>query len=212
MKAVVYHGPGEKAWGGGPRPELIDPTDVIAVGGHDHDLRDRPAHPQGGLPAVTDGWFLLAPRGRDDHQVGQAVSKLAVGDRVIISCITGSCSYCHQQLPAHRLDDEGTSGIGWIFGHLINGTQAEYVRVPFAEQLLCTPARGCERRGRGSCSLTAMGFEIGVRSGRVEPGDVVADRWSRRRCINRRTRRRLPHHRHRPRRQPGRAGQGLRRH
>ena len=68
-------------------------------------------------------------------EVGAAVNKLAVGDRVIISCITscGACSYCRQQLPAHCLDDEGMSGIGWIFGHLINGTQAEYVRVPFGE-------------------------------------------------------------------------------
>jgi alcohol dehydrogenase len=39
-------------------------------------------------------------------------------------------------LPSHCLDEEGASGIGWIFGHLIDGTQAEYVRVSFAENSL----------------------------------------------------------------------------
>jgi alcohol dehydrogenase len=100
-----------------------------------------------------------------------------VGDRVIISCITscGSCSYCHQQLPAHCLDDEGTSGIGWIFGHLINGTQAEYVRVPFAESSLHKLPEGVSDEAAVMLSdILPTGFEIGVRNGRVEPGDVVA--------------------------------------
>ena len=110
-------------------------------------------------------------------EVGQAVSKLAVGDRVIISCITscGSCSYCHQNLPAHCLDDEGTSGIGWIFGHLIDGTQAEYVRVPFAENSLHKMPEGASDEAAVMLSdILPTGFEIGVRNGRVEPGDVVA--------------------------------------
>jgi alcohol dehydrogenase len=138
MKALVYHGPGQKAWEEAPDPELIDPTDVIVqvdtttICGTDlHILK-------GDVPAVTDGRILGHEGVGTITEVGQAVSKLAVGDRVIISCITscGSCSYCHQQLPAHCLDDEGTSGIGWIFGHLIDGTQAEYVRVPFADSSL----------------------------------------------------------------------------
>src|SRR5207344_673931 len=122
MKALVYHGPGQKAWEEVPDPELIDPTDVIVqvdtttICGTDlHILK-------GDVPAVTDGRILGHEGVGTITEVGQAVSKLAVGDRVIISCITscGSCSYCHQQLPAHCLDDEGTSGIGWIF----DGTQA----------------------------------------------------------------------------------------
>ena len=109
--------------------------------------------------------------------VGQAVSKLAVGDRVIISCITscGSCSYCHQQLPAHCLDDEGTSGIGWIFGHLIKGTQAEYVRVPFAESSVHKLPEGVSDEAALMLSdILPTGFEIGVQYGRVQPGDTVA--------------------------------------
>ena len=151
MKALVYHGPGRKAWEHVPDPKIINPTDAIVqvdittICGTDlHILK-------GDVPAVTDGRILGHEGVGTITEVGQAVGKLAVGDRVIISCITscGSCSYCHQQLPAHCLDDEGTSGIGWIFGHLIDGTQAEYVRVPFAENSLHKTARGCERRGRG---------------------------------------------------------------
>jgi alcohol dehydrogenase len=134
----VYHGPGQKAWEDVPDPTIVYPTDVIVevdtttICGTDlHILK-------GDVPAVTDGRVLGHEGVGTIIEVGQAVSKLAVGDRVIISCITscGSCSYCHRQLPAHCLADEGVSGIGWIFGHFIDGTQAEYVRVPFAESSL----------------------------------------------------------------------------
>jgi len=100
-----------------------------------------------------------------------------VGDRVIISCVTscGSCSYCRQLLPAHCLNKEGTSGIGWIFGHLIDGTQAEYVRVPFAETSLhLLPAGVSDEAAVMLSDILPTGFEIGVRNGRVKPGDVVA--------------------------------------
>ena len=177
MKALVYHGPGQKAWEHVPDPNIIDPTDAIVqvdittICGTDlHILK-------GDVPAVTDGRILGHEAVGTITEVGQAVSKLAVGDRVIISCITscGSCSYRHQQLPAHCLDDEGTSGIGWIFGHLIDGTQAEYVRVPFAENSLHKMPAGVSDEAAVMLSdILPTGFEIGVRNGRVEPGDVVA--------------------------------------
>src|SRR5215213_4692021 len=177
MKALVYHGPGQKAWEEVPDPKIIDPTDVIVqvdtttICGTDlHILK-------GDVPAVTDGRILGHEGVGTITEVGQAVSKLAVGERVIISCITscGSCSYCHQQLPAHCLDDEGTSGIGWIFGHLINGTQADYVRVPFAESSLHKLPEGVSDEAAVMLSdILPTGFEIGVRNGRVKPGDVVA--------------------------------------
>jgi alcohol dehydrogenase len=177
MKALVYHGPGQKAWEEAPDPELIDPTDAIVqvdtttICGTDlHILK-------GDVPAVTDGRILGHEGVGTITEVGQAVGKLAVGDRVIISCITscGSCSYCHQQLPAHCLDDEGTSGIGWILGHLINGTQAQYVRVPFAESSLHKLPEGVSDEAALTLSdILPTGFEIGVRNGRVKPGDVVA--------------------------------------
>jgi alcohol dehydrogenase len=177
MKALVYHGPNQKAWEEVPNPKIVDPTDVIVqvdtttICGTDlHILK-------GDVPAVTDGRILGHEGVGTITEVGSAVGKLVVGDRVIISCITscGSCSYCHQQLPAHCLNDEGTSGIGWIFGHLIDGTQAEYVRVPFAESSLHKlPAGVSDEAAVMLSDILPTGFEIGVRNGRVKPGDVVA--------------------------------------
>lgn len=177
MKALVYHGPNQKSWEEVPDPRIIDPTDVIVavetttICGTDlHILK-------GDVPAVTDGRILGHEGVGTITEVGAAVEKLAVGDRVIISCITscGSCSYCHQGLPAHCLDAEGTSGVGWIFGHLIDGTQAEYVRVPFAENSLHqVPTGVTDEQAVMLSDIMPTGFEIGVRNGRVEPGDVVA--------------------------------------
>ncbi len=177
MKAPVYHGPGEKAWEEVADPVIVDPTDVVVqvdtttICGTDlHILK-------GDVPTVTDGRILGHERVGTVTEVGQAVRSLAVGDRVIISCISacGSCSYCHQQLPSHCLHDEGTSGIGWILGHLINGTQAEYVRVPFAENSLHKLPDGVgDEAGLVLSDILPTGFEIGVRNGRVKPGDTVA--------------------------------------
>jgi alcohol dehydrogenase len=177
MKALVYHGPNQKSWEEVPDPKIVDPTDVIVrvdtttICGTDlHILK-------GDVPAVTDGRVLGHEGVGTITETGSAVSKLVVGDRVIISCITscGSCSYCHQQLPAHCLNKEGASGIGWIFGHLIDGTQAEYVRVPFAESSLHKlPAGVSDEAAVMLSDILPTGFEIGVRNGRVKPGDVVA--------------------------------------
>ena len=174
---MVYHGPNQKSWEDVPNPTIIKPTDVIVavdtttICGTDlHILK-------GDVPAVTDGRILGHEGVGTITEVGSAVNKLAVGDRVIISCITacGSCSSCRQGLPAHCLDDEGTSGIGWIFGHLIDGTQAEYVRVPFAECSLHKVPEGVSDEAAVMLSdILPTGFEIGVRNGRTKPGDVVA--------------------------------------
>ena len=177
MKALVYHGPNQKSWEEVPDAKIIDPTDVIVavetttICGTDlHILK-------GDVPAVTDGRILGHEGIGTITEVGTEVGKLVVGERVIISCITscGSCSYCHQQLPAHCLNEEGASGVGWIFGHLIDGTQAEYVRVPFAESSLHKlPAGVSDEAAVMLSDILPTGFEIGVRNGRVKPGDVVA--------------------------------------
>ena len=93
---------------------------------------------KGDVPAVTDGRILGHEGVGTVARSAQSVRKHAVGDRVIISCVSscGSCIYCRSANPSHCLADEGASGIGWILGHLIDGTQAEYVRVPFAENSL----------------------------------------------------------------------------
>lgn len=177
MKALVYHGPNHKAWEEVPDPQIVDATDVIVqvdtttICGTDlHILK-------GDVPAVTEGRILGHEGVGTITEVGSAVSRLAVGDRVIISCVSscGSCSYCQQRLPSHCLAAEGAEGVGWIFGHLIDGTQAEYARVPFAENSLHKLPEGVsDEAGIMLSDILPTGFEIGVRNGRVKPGDVVA--------------------------------------
>jgi alcohol dehydrogenase len=171
MKALVYHGPNHKSWEEVPDPKIVNPTDVIVqvdtttICGSDlHILK-------GDVPTVTDGRILGHEGVGTITEVGSAVGKLVVGDRVIISCITscGSCSYCDQQLFSHCLNN------GWIIGHLIDGTQAEYVRIPFAESSLHKLPAGLSDEAAVMLSdILPTGFEIGVRNGRVKPGDVVA--------------------------------------
>ena len=177
MKALVYQGPGKKAWQDVPDPAIIDPTDVIVqvdtttICGTDlHILK-------GDVPAVTDGRILGHEGVGTITEIGSGVTTLTAGDRVIISCITscGVCSYCRHQLPAHCLAAEGASGLGWILGHLIDGTQAEKVRIPFAEGSLHKLPDGVSDEAAVMLSdILPTGFEIGVRNGRVKPGDVVA--------------------------------------
>lgn len=177
MKALVYHGPGEKQWEDVADPQVHEPTDVIVqvdtttICGTDlHILK-------GDVPAVTDGRVLGHEGVGTVTEVGSAVNRIAEGDRVIISCISscGSCAYCQRQLPSHCMAEEGMAGIGWIFGHVIDGTQAEYVRVPFADTSLYKLPDGVDDEAALMLSdILPTGFEIGVRNGRVKPGDVVA--------------------------------------
>jgi len=177
MKALVYHGPGQKSWDDVPDPAIKDPADIIVrvetttICGTDlHILK-------GDVPAVAEGRILGHEGVGTVVEIGPAVSTVSVGDRVIISCISacGACSYCHQGLYAHCLADEGASGIGWIFGHLIDGTQAELVRVPFADNSVYRIPEGVSDEAAVMLSdILPTGFEIGVRYGRVKPGDVVA--------------------------------------
>ena len=177
MKALVYHGPGEKSWIDGPDPKIQNPTDVIVridtttICGTDlHILK-------GDVPAVTPGRILGHEGVGVITEVGSSVTQLAVGDNVIISCIKscGHCSFCRQGIFAHCLGDEGASGIGWVFGHLIDGTQAEYVRVPYAETSVHKVPEGVtNHQGVLLSDILPTGFEIGVQYGQVKPGDVVA--------------------------------------
>lgn len=174
MKALVYHGPGNKAWEEVPDPELQDPTDAIVkvdtttICGTDlHILK-------GDVPAVTDGRILGHEAVGTITQVGSDVSGFAVGDRVIVSCISkcGTCEYCQADMPSHC---QNLGGIGWIFGHLIDGTQAEYVRVPYADTgLIRLPDGVTDEQGVMLSDILPTGYEIGVLYGDVSEGDVVA--------------------------------------
>jgi alcohol dehydrogenase len=177
MKALVYHGPGQKAWEEVPDPVIQHPTDVIVqivsttICGTDlHILK-------GDVPSVAQGRILGHEGVGVITEIGSAVTTLAVGDEVIISCISacGRCDFCKQGVFSHCLGEEGAPGIGWIFGHLIDGTQAEYVRVPYAEtSLYKLPASVTAEEATLLSDILPTGHEIGVQYGKVKAGDVVA--------------------------------------
>src|ERR1700752_1457769 len=128
MKALVYHGPGRHSWDEVPEPTIIEPTDAIVrvdavtICGTDlHILK-------GDVPEVTPGRVLGHEAVGTGVEAGPSLQRVAVGDRVLVSCITacGSCRYCREGTYGQCL-----GGGGWILGHLIDGTQAEFVRVPY---------------------------------------------------------------------------------
>jgi alcohol dehydrogenase len=172
MKALVYHGPGRKAWEDAPDPAVLEDTDAIVrvdtttICGTDlHILR-------GDVPEVTPGRILGHEAVGTVVQVGAAVKNVAAGDRVLVSCIS-SCSHC-------RFCREGhyglcTGGGGWILGHLIDGTQAELVRVPFADtSTYCLPEGADDAGIVMLADVLPTAYEVGVLNGGVRPGDVVA--------------------------------------
>ena len=177
MKALVYRGPGRKEWTEVPDPRIQAPTDVIVkidattICGTDlHILK-------GDVPAVQPGRILGHEGVGTITEVGSAVTTLAVGDRVILACISacGKCGFCKRGVYSHCLGDEGASGIGWIFGHLIDGTQAEFVRVPYAEtSVYKLPDTVTPEQGTLLSDILPTGHEIGIQYGNVKAGDVVA--------------------------------------
>ncbi|MGH3631256.1 MAG: zinc-dependent alcohol dehydrogenase family protein [Sciscionella sp.] len=174
MKALVYHGPGQKAWEDVADPTVQDPTDIVVrvdtttICGTDlHILK-------GDVPAVTPGRLLGHEAVGTVVANGSAVADLHEGDRVLVPAITscGRCGYCKRGMPSHC---QAVGGIGWIFGHLIDGTQAQYVRVPYAETSVHTVPEGItDEQVLFLADILPTGYEVGVRNGRVKPGDTVA--------------------------------------
>jgi alcohol dehydrogenase len=172
MRAMVYHGPGNKAWEETPKPVVVDDTDAIVrvdavtICGTDlHILK-------GDVPAVTDGRILGHEAVGTVEEVGAGVKTVRPGDRVLVSCITscGSCRFCREGRYGQCL-----GGGGWILGHLIDGTQAEYVRVPFADtSTYPAPAGVPDEQLLMLADILPTGYEVGTLNGKVEPGDVVA--------------------------------------
>jgi alcohol dehydrogenase len=172
MRALVYHGPGQKAWEESPKPRVTEDTDAVVrvdavtICGTDlHILK-------GDVPAVTDGRILGHEAVGTVEAVGSGVKNVRVGDRVLVSCITscGTCRYCREGRAGQCL-----GGGGWILGHKIDGTQAEYVRVPFAD-LSTYPVPGgvTDEELLMLADILPTGYEVGVLNGGVQPGDVVA--------------------------------------
>ncbi|WP_026353227.1 zinc-dependent alcohol dehydrogenase family protein [Solimonas variicoloris] len=171
MKALVYQGPGRMAWQDKPMPSVDKPTDALVRITHTTICGTDLHILKGDVPAVTPGRTLGHEGVGVVEEVGGAVSNFKKGDRVLISCITscGRCPACKKQLYSHCEDG------GWILGHLIDGTQAEYVRIPHADNSLYPlPAGGDEEALVMLSDILPTGFEIGVLNGQVKPGDTIA--------------------------------------
>lgn len=172
MRAIVYHGPGDKSWEEVPDPVLQADTDAVVrvdavtICGTDlHILK-------GDVPTVTDGRILGHEAVGTVEQVGAGVKNVTVGDRVLVSCISacGACRYCREAAYGQCL-----GGGGWILGHRIDGTQAELVRVPFADTSTHQVPDGVsDEEVLILADILPTGYEVGVLNGRVGPGDVVA--------------------------------------
>jgi alcohol dehydrogenase len=171
MKALVYNGPGKKAVEDRPIPNITEPTDAIikiaktTICGTDlHILK-------GDVPTCAPGRVLGHEGVGIVETVGAAVTAFKPGDHVIVSCISscGKCDYCRRGMYSHCV-----SG-GWILGNKIDGTQAEYVRIPFADTSLYHIPSGAEEDALVMLSdILPTGFECGVLNGKVQPGATVA--------------------------------------
>lgn len=171
MKALVYHGDHNIALEEKSKPSLQKSTDAIVkvlkttICGTDLGIY------KGKNPYMKDGIILGHEGVGVIEEVGSSVSEFKVGDKVIISCITscGSCEYCKKQLYAHCKDG------GWILGHMIDGVQAEYVRIPYADNSLYKIPSTIEDDIAVMISdILPTGHEIGVQYGNVKPGDAIA--------------------------------------
>jgi alcohol dehydrogenase len=171
MKALVYGGPGVKTLEDRPMPKLAGPTDAIVkvtrttICGTDlHILKGDVATCAPGRILGHEGVGVIA-------EVGAAVTGFAVGEHVLISCISscGKCDYCRRGMYSHCVTG------GWILGNTIDGTQAEYVRIPHADTSLYKIPQGADEEALVMLSdILPTGFECGVLNGKIEPGSTVA--------------------------------------
>jgi Threonine dehydrogenase and related Zn-dependent dehydrogenases len=172
MKGLVYHGPGKRSWDEVPDPTIEAPTDIVVridtstICGTDlHILK-------GDVPACQPGTILGHEATATVVEKGSAVTTLEIGDRVLVSCITscGRCRFCKEARYGQCI-----GGGGWIFGHLIDGLQAEYARVPFADtSVYKIPAQLDDEEVLFLSDILPTAYEVGVLNGRVEPADTVA--------------------------------------
>ncbi len=171
MKALVYEGQGRRSWTKVPDPKIGDPRDVI-IQVDTVTICGTDLHILGGdVPAVQPGRILGHEAVGTVVEVGSGVTRVAEGDRVLASCISacGVCAYCREGAYGQCL-----RGGGWILGHLIDGVQAEYARIPFAD--LSThrlPRNVGDEAAVLLADILPTAYEVGVLNGRVRPGDTV---------------------------------------
>ncbi|MGW5202578.1 zinc-dependent alcohol dehydrogenase family protein [Streptomyces spiralis] len=171
MKGYVFHGPGQATWEEVPDPDVQDPTDAVVrvdtvtICGTDlHILK-------GDVPEVRPGTVLGHEAVGEIVEVGADVRTVQPGDRVLVSCISacGRCRFCREGMYSQCL-----GGGGWILGHHVDGTQAEFVRVPFADlSVHAMPAAVTNEDAVLLADIFPTAYEVGVLNGRVRPGDTV---------------------------------------
>ena len=171
MKALIYHGPGQKSLDDHPKPDVKDAGDAIVRVTHTTICGTDLHILKGDVPTCQLGRVLGHEGVGIIEAVGAAVSTFKPGDHVLISCITacGRCDYCRRGMYSHC-----TTG-GWILGNLIDGTQAEWVRIPHADTSLHPIPQGADEEALVMLSdILPTGFECGVLNGKVQPGSSVA--------------------------------------
>ena len=172
MKALTYGGPGRRAWETVPDPTVQEPTDVVVEIGSSTICGTDLHILKGDVPTVAPGRVLGHEAVGTVVAAGPAVTTVVEGDRVLVSCITacGRCGFCR----------EGRYGLcvgggGWILGHLIDGLQAEYARVPFADTSVHkVPEELTDEQVLFLADILPTSFEVGVLNGKVQPGDTIA--------------------------------------
>jgi alcohol dehydrogenase len=171
MKALVFGGPGQRAWSDVPDPTVVDPTDAV-IRVDTVSICGTDLHILGGdVPAVQKGRILGHEAVGTIEAVGSAVTTVRPGDRVLASCISacGRCRFCREQRYG-----QCTGGGGWILGHLIDGVQAEYARIPFADlSTYPLPQTISDEAAVLLADILPTSYEVGVLNGTVRPGDTV---------------------------------------
>ncbi|HEX3296057.1 MAG TPA: zinc-dependent alcohol dehydrogenase family protein [Nocardioides sp.] len=171
MKALVYHGPGQREWEEKPDPQVQRDTDVI-VGVDAVTICGTDLHIlKGDVPEVTAGTILGHEAVGTVEEVGRAIRSFRPGDRVLVSCIAGcgTCRFCRE---GHY--GQCTEGGGWALGHTIDGVQAQYARVPFGDLSLHPLPQGVtDEAAVLLADILPTSYEVGVLNGRVRPGDTV---------------------------------------
>lgn len=175
MKALVYHGPGKKAWEDVPDATIQEATDAV-VQIDTTTICGTDLHILHGDVASVDAGRIIGHEGVGTVvDVGAGVVNFKKGDRVIISCITkcGSCHFCQAGFPDHCQSND--AGIGWLLGHRIDGALAEAVRIPHADfSMHHVPEGVTDEQAVFLSDSLPTGYEVGVLAGGVQPGDVVA--------------------------------------
>ncbi|MHB1049717.1 MAG: zinc-dependent alcohol dehydrogenase family protein [Bacteroidota bacterium] len=171
MKALVYHGPGKQSFDEKAKPSILAPTDAIVritattICGTDLHIM------KGDVPTVTAGRILGHEGVGLIEEIGANVTNFRIGNPVLLSCITscGKCGRCRERMYSHC--EHG----GWVLGNTIDGTQAEYVRIPHADTSMYHIPNGSDEEAMVMLSdILPTGFECGVLNGKITPGNTVA--------------------------------------